>query len=139
MAPIFPEEGGSIVAMTFDTSKIFPNYGWMNTGKDLLNSMIRQAAANLGEKGIRVNGISAGPVKTSSGEAIEDFQEMVDSLSQAAPLFWDADKDAKEAIASAARYLLSDESKLLTGNIIYLDGGAHLMMPTDRKRKQSDG
>lgn len=136
LAPVFGETGGSIVALTFDTKKIFRDYGWMNTAKELLESMIRQAAVNLGEKGVRVNGISAGPMETASGKAIDGFEEMSEAIMEAASLPWDMKDKSKEAVASTARFLLSDESELVTGNIIYVDGGGHLVMPVDRGKKE---
>ncbi len=130
LSPLFPKNGGSIIALTFDTEKISPNYGWMNTSKELLESIIKQVAANLGKKNIRVNGISAGPIETASGKAIEGFEKMSKGIAKAAPLPWDMENKSKKAVASTANFLLSDESKLMTGNIIYVDGGGHLLMPT---------
>lgn len=118
------EEGGSVVSMSFDTSRIAPSYGWMNLFKDSLEYVSKMAAYELGKKDIRVNCISAGPMMTSSARAIPGFRDLARKMEEAAPLDWDSD-EAIWFVAPLCSWLISEGSKKVTGEIIHLDGGAN--------------
>ncbi len=118
-------EGGSIIAMTFDGSlKVYPNYNIMGVAKAALESSIRYIANDIGEKGVRVNGISAGPIKTLAASGISDFDTMLEHAKGKAPLKRNIDADD---VANLALFLCSDMSKNITGQVIYVDAGYSIM------------
>lgn len=124
-AEIMTEEDSSILAMTYIASqKVVPNYNVMGTAKAALENCIRQLAYKLGEKNIRVNGISAGPLRTISARTISSFNEMLQNHQKKAPLGRNIEQ---EEVAKTALYLLSDLSSGVTGEIIYVDAGYHIM------------
>jgi enoyl-[acyl-carrier protein] reductase I len=123
-APIM-NEGGSIITMTFDGSlRVYPNYNVMGVAKAALESSVRYIANDIGEKGIRVNGISAGPIKTLAASGISDFQKMLDHAQEKSPLKRNIDADD---VANLALFLCSDMSKNITGQVIYVDAGYSIM------------
>lgn len=123
-APIM-NENGSIIAMTFDGSlRVYPNYNVMGVAKAALESSVRYIASDLGEKSIRVNAISAGPIKTLAASGISDFQKMLDHAQEKAPLKRNIDADD---VANTALFLCSDMSKNITGQVIYVDAGYSIM------------
>ena len=118
-------ENGSIIAMTFDGSiKVYPNYNVMGVAKAALESSVRYIASDLGEKGIRVNAISAGPVKTLAASGIGDFDKMLSHAREKAPLKRNIDADD---VGNLAVFLCSDLSKNITGQVIYVDAGYSVM------------
>ena len=118
-------EGGSIIAMTFDGSlRVYPNYNVMGVAKAALESSVRYLASDVGGKGIRVNTISAGPIKTLAASGISDFQRMLDLAKEKAPLKRNIDA---EDVAHLALFLCSDMSKNITGQVIYVDAGYSIM------------
>ena len=124
-ASLMAKEGGSIVAMTYIASqRAMPNYNVMGTAKAALEHCIRQLAYELGEKNIRVNGISAGPLRTLSARAISSFNEMLLNHQKKAPLGRNIEH---EEVAKTALYLLSDLSSGVTGEIIHVDAGYHIV------------
>ncbi|MFQ6041230.1 MAG: enoyl-ACP reductase, partial [Candidatus Poribacteria bacterium] len=124
-AELMTKEGGSIVAMTYIASqRAMPNYNVMGTAKAALEHCIRQLAYELGEKNIRVNGISAGPLRTLSARAISSFNEMLLNHQKKAPLGRNIEHNE---VAKTALYLLSDLSSGVTGEIIYVDAGYHIV------------
>ncbi len=121
----FMNDGGSIVSMTyFGGEKVMPGYNLMGVCKAALDTAVRYTAAELGERGIRVNAISAGPVKTLAASAVGDFKKMLGLYKQSAPLR--ANITADDVGASTA-FLLSDYSKMTTGEVLHVDGGYHIM------------
>ncbi|MFB6290627.1 MAG: enoyl-ACP reductase [Candidatus Bipolaricaulia bacterium] len=118
--------GGSIVSLSFDTEQIWPPYGWMNFFKVALEYFTKMIAAQLGEKGIRANSISAGTMKTLSARGIPGFSAMASKYDELAPLAWDSN-GSQEYVADACAWLLSDKSEMVTGEIIHVDGGANVM------------
>ena len=118
-------ENGSIIAMTFDGSlKVYPNYNVMGVAKAALESSVRYLASDVGEKGIRVNAISAGPVKTLAASGISGFDTMLRHAQEKAPLKRNIDADD---VANLALFLCSNMSKNITGQVIYVDAGYSIM------------
>ncbi len=118
-------EGGSVVGMTFDASVAWPAYDWMGVAKAGLESCSRYLARDLGPKGIRVNLVSAGPLKTMAAKAIPGFEELESLWSDRSPLGWDETDQIPAAKAVVA--LLSDFFPATTGEIVHVDGGFHAM------------
>ena len=118
-------DNGSIIAMTFDGSmKVYPNYNIMGIAKAALEANVRYIANDIGEKGIRVNAISAGPIKTLAASGIADFDKMLEHAREKAPLKRNIDADD---VANLALFLCSDMSKNITGQVIYVDAGYSIM------------
>jgi enoyl-[acyl-carrier protein] reductase I len=115
--------GGSIVGLDFDASVAWPAYDWMGVSKAALESVSRYLARDLGEQAVRVNLISAGPVRTAAASGVPGFDALVDGWDAAAPLGWDSG-DATP-VADAAVFLLSDLARAITGEIVHVDGGVH--------------
>jgi meromycolic acid enoyl-[acyl-carrier-protein] reductase len=117
--------GGAIVGLDFDASVAWPAYDWMGVAKAALESTARYLARDLGRGGIRVNLVSAGPVKTMAARSIPGFDRFEGLWSDRAPLGWDL-ADAEPA-ARGCVALLSDWFPATTGEIVHVDGGAHAM------------
>ena len=117
--------GGSVVGMTFDATIAWPAYDWMGVAKAALESTSRYLARDLGPDGIRVNLVSAGPLKTLAAKAIPGFEELEQMWSTRAPLGWDETDQTPTAKAVVA--LLSDFFPATTGEIVHVDGGFHGM------------
>jgi len=118
-------QGGSVVGMTFDATVAWPAYDWMGVAKAGLESCSRYLARDLGPQGIRVNLVSAGPLKTLAAKAIPGFEDLESMWSDRSPLGWD-EKDQKPT-AKAVVALLSDFFPATTGEIVHVDGGYHAM------------
>jgi enoyl-[acyl-carrier protein] reductase I len=118
-------KGGSIVGMTFDATVAWPAYDWMGVAKAGLESCSRYLARDLGPDGIRVNLVSAGPLKTLAAKAIPGFEELESMWGDRAPLGWDEKDQTPTARAVCA--LLSDFFPATTGEIVHVDGGFHAM------------
>ncbi len=117
--------GGSVVGLTFDATTAWPAYDWMGVAKAGLESTARYLARDLGPDGVRVNLVSAGPLRTLAAKAIPGFSDLEDLWSTRAPLGWDnADQ---EPTARAVCALLSDFFPATTGEIVHVDGGFHAM------------
>jgi enoyl-[acyl-carrier protein] reductase I len=119
------EEGGSIVSLDFDATVAWPIYDWMGVAKAGLESVTRYLARDLGPRGIRVNTVSAGPIKTMAGKGIPGFEQISGSWDRRAPLGWDVEDPAP--VGNAVAFLLSDLSEGITGELIHVDGGFHAM------------
>ena len=117
--------GSCIVGLTFDATTAWPAYDWMGVAKAGLESTARYLARDLGEQGIRVNLVSAGPLRTLAAKAIPGFEELEDMWDSRAPLGWD-NRDST-ATAQAVVALLSDFFPATTGEIVHVDGGFHAM------------
>ena len=118
-------ERSSVVGMTFDATVAWPAYDWMGVAKAGLESCSRYLARDLGPRGVRVNLVSAGPLKTLAAQAIPGFEELESMWDDRAPLGWD-EKDS-EPTARAVVALLSDFFPATTGEIVHVDGGYHAM------------
>ncbi len=119
------EPGGAIVGLDFDASVAWPVYDWMGVAKAALESVARYLARDLAEHRIRVNLVSAGPIRTLAASGIPGFDELAANWQRVAPLRWDSDEAGP--VADAVRFLLSDLSRAITGEILHVDGGYHAM------------
>jgi meromycolic acid enoyl-[acyl-carrier-protein] reductase len=117
--------GGSIVGLDFDASVAWPGYDWMGVSKAALESCSRYLARDLGGKGIRVNLVSAGPLRTMAAKSIPGFDRFEGLWGERAPLGWNITDPTPAARACAA--LLSDWFPATTAEIVHVDGGAHAM------------
>jgi enoyl-[acyl-carrier protein] reductase I len=115
--------GGALVGLDFDARLAWPSYDWMGVAKAGLESVARYLARDLGPAGIRVNLVSAGPLKTMAAKSIPGFADLASVWGSRAPLGWDAG-DAEPA-AAACCALLSGWFPATTGEIVHVDGGAH--------------
>jgi meromycolic acid enoyl-[acyl-carrier-protein] reductase len=115
--------GGAVVGLDFDASRAWPGYDWMGVAKAGLESCARYLARDLGPRGIRVNLVAAGPLKTIAARSIPGFDGLADPWAERAPLGWDLSDPEPTARACVA--LLSDWFPATTGEIVHVDGGAH--------------
>jgi len=115
--------GGSLVTLDFDNSSAWPAYDWMGVSKSALQSVTRYLARYLGDDGIRVNAVSAGPLATVAAKSIPGLDEFIDAWHKRSPLPWDIYDP--EPVARMVCVLLSDWAPLTTGEIIHVDGGFH--------------
>jgi enoyl ACP reductase len=118
-------DGGAIVSMDFDATVAWPIYDWMGVSKAALEAITRYLARDLGPKGIRVNCVSAGPLRTMAAKSIPGFGGLATSWSRRAPLPWDPSDPTP--VARAVAFLLSDWSAGITGEVLHVDGGYHAM------------
>mgnify|MGYP003347360839 FL=1 len=117
--------GGSMLTLTFNGSnRVMPNYNVMGLAKAALEASVRYLAADLGPKGIRVNSISAGPIRTLAGAGITDARQMFNFQAAHAPLRRALDITD---VGGAGLYLLSDLSKGVTGETHFVDGGYNII------------
>jgi enoyl-[acyl-carrier protein] reductase I len=117
--------GGAIVGLTFDGRYAWPVYDWMGVAKAAFESTARYLARDLGPRGIRVNLVSAGPIKTTAATSIPGFAEMEGLWPARAPLGWDSNDPVPAAQAVVA--LASGWFPSTTGEIVHVDGGVHAM------------
>jgi enoyl-[acyl-carrier protein] reductase I len=123
-APLMTE-GGSIMTMTyFAAEKVVPNYNLMAIAKAGLECTVRYLASSLGPKNIRVNAISAGPIKTLAARGVGDLGDMLRAVSDRAPLHRNVDQ---LEVGGTAVFLASDLSSAITGETIYVDCGYNIM------------
>ncbi len=115
--------GASVVGLDFDATVAWPVYDWMGVAKAGLESLSRYLAKELGRRGIRVNLVAAGPVRTMAAKSIPGFSAFEDTWADQAPLGWDV-HDAT-AVAKACVALFSDLFPMTTGEIVHVDGGVH--------------
>jgi meromycolic acid enoyl-[acyl-carrier-protein] reductase len=123
LQPLMEERGGAIVGLDFDASVAWPIYDWMGVAKAGLESVARYLARDLGRYKIRVNLVSAGPLRTIAAKGIPGFDALADAWGTRAPLGWDTTDPTP--VADAALFLLSDLSSGITGEILHVDGGYH--------------
>jgi enoyl ACP reductase len=125
MLPLMRERGGAIVSLDFDASIAWPAYDWMGVSKAALESVTRYLARDLGRHNIRVNCVSAGPLRTMAAKGIPGFDLISAGWARKAPLGWDVTNP--EPVARSIAYLLSDWSVAVTAEILHVDGGFHAM------------
>jgi len=117
--------GGAIVTMTYlGGERAVPHYNVMGVAKATLDASVKYLAWDLGAKSIRVNAVSAGPVRTLAARSISGFTEMERMFEERAPMRRHIDADD---VAAGAAYLLSDDAKNVTGTTLYVDSGYHSM------------
>lgn len=116
--------GGSIVTMTYlGASRVIPNYNVMGVAKAALEASVRYLAAELGEQGIRVNAVSAGPIKTLAASGIANFREKLKLMDERAPL---RRCTTQEEVGKSTLYLLSDLASGVTGEVHFVDSGYNI-------------
>jgi enoyl ACP reductase len=115
--------GGSVVGLNFDAQVAWPGYDWMGVAKAALESTARYLAKYLGDRNVRVNLVSAGPVKTMAARSIPGFDQFEGVWDRRAPLGWDLSDP--EPAARGVIALLSDWFPKTTGEIVHVDGGVH--------------
>jgi enoyl ACP reductase len=122
--PLMPN-GGAVVGLTFDATVAWPIYDWMGVAKAAFESTARYLARDLGPKGIRVNLVAAGPVKTTAAKSIPGFEQIESVWTDRSPIGWDVNDPVPAAQACVA--LLSDWFPRTTAEIVHVDGGVHAM------------
>ena len=115
--------GASVVGLDFDATVAWPVYDWMGVAKAALESLSRYLAKELGPRGIRVNLVAAGPVRTMAAKSIPGFSAFEDTWAERAPLGWDVHDST--VVAKACLALFSDLFPMTTGEILHVDGGVH--------------
>ena len=119
------KEGGSIVTLSYlGGVKVMPNYNVMGVAKSALEMSVRYLASELGPQNIRVNGISAGPIRTLASSAIGGILDMIRKMEETAPLRRTV---TQEEVGNTAAFLCSDLASGITGQIIYVDAGYEIM------------
>jgi enoyl-[acyl-carrier protein] reductase I len=117
--------GGALMTLTYlGSTRVVPNYNVMGVAKASLEASMRYLASDLGPKNIRVNAISAGPVRTASARAVKDFSSILDVAPRRAPLRRNTEP---AEVADTAVFLASDLGRGVTGNVLFVDAGMQLM------------
>jgi enoyl-[acyl-carrier protein] reductase I len=118
-------EGGSIVTLTYlGGERVLPNYNVMGVAKASLDASVRYLASDLGKDGIRVNSISAGPIRTLSAKGISDFNSILKEIEERSPL---RRTTTPEEVGDTALFLFSDLSRGMTGENLHVDSGYHIL------------
>ena len=124
-APLMEGGGGSMLTKTYmGSERVIPNYNVMGVAKAALEASVRYLAHDLGPKGIRVNAISAGPIRTLAASGIADFKEMLHHVGERAPL--KRNIDAAE-VGKTALFLCSEWGSAITGEVLHVDAGYSIM------------
>jgi len=125
LAASMMRDGGTILTMTYyGAEKVIENYNVMGAVKAALESSVRYLATEFGPKRIRVHAISPGPIRTRAASGIEHFDELLDRAAQRAPA---RDLVSIEDVGATTAFLATDCAKLMTGEIVYVDGGYHIV------------
>jgi enoyl-[acyl-carrier protein] reductase I len=118
-------EGGSIVSMTYlGGERVMQNYNVMGVAKASLEASVKYLASDLGKHGIRVNAISAGPIRTLSAKGVGDFNSILKEIEERAPL---RRNTTQEEVGDTAVFLFSDLSRGITGENLHVDSGYHIL------------
>lgn len=133
-------DGGSIMSMTYYAAeKVMPDYNAMSVAKAALETMTRYLAADMGPQRIRVNAISAGPIKTLAAAGIPGFRDLLRHFDEVAPLRQNV---TIEQVGQAALFLASEMSSMVTGEVLHVDGGYNVLgltTPKEQIRPQNNG
>jgi enoyl-[acyl-carrier protein] reductase I len=122
------QPGSAVLTLTYHgAQQVYPNYNVMGVAKAALEASVRYLAADLGPQGVRVNAISAGPVRTLAASGISGFRKMYRSFADSAPLRRNVTSDD---VGGSALWLCSDLASAVTGTIVYVDAGAHIVGAT---------
>lgn len=125
--PLLEKKRGALLTLTYlGAEKAIANYNTMGLAKASLEASVRYVASSVGPKGIRANGISAGPIKTLAASGIKGFSTILDAVEQNAPLRRNV---TIEDVGNAAAFLLSDLASGITGEIIHVDSGFSTIVP----------
>lgn len=117
--------GGSITTLTYlGSTRVATNYNVMGVAKASLEASVRYLASELGEKGIRVNAISAGPVKTTAARGVKDFGKMLEAVAAKSPMKRNCEPSE---VGDTAVFLASDLGRGVTGDVLFVDAGYHIM------------
>jgi enoyl-[acyl-carrier protein] reductase I len=118
-------EGGSIITQTYlGSERVIPNYNVMGVAKASLEASMRYLAEDVGKHNIRVNAISAGPIRTLSAKGVSGFNEKANVIEEKAPLRRNVDQDQ---VGDATLFFLSDLSRGVTGEVLHVDSGFHII------------
>jgi enoyl-[acyl-carrier protein] reductase I len=124
VAPLMAN-GGAILTLTYlGSTRVLPNYNVMGVAKASLEASVRYLASELGPQKIRVNAISAGPIKTASARAVKDLSRMLEAVVAHAPLRRNTEP---AEVGDTAVFLASDMGRGITGSVIFVDSGYHIM------------
>jgi enoyl-[acyl-carrier protein] reductase I len=124
-ARLLMTQGGSIVTLSYlGSERVLPNYNVMGVAKAALEASVRYLANDLGPERIRVNAISAGPIKTVSAKGIKDFASFLEIYTKKAPL---RRTITQQDVGDTAVFLMSDLSRAITGEVIHVDAGYHIL------------
>jgi len=119
------DRGGTLITMSFlGAAEVVPNYGVMGPVKAALEASVRYLASELGPRGIRVNAVSPGPMRTRAASGIPDFDALVDDARRRAPMPREVEIDD---VGSLCAFLVSDAAQAITGDVHYVDGGYHIL------------
>jgi enoyl-[acyl-carrier protein] reductase I len=125
MVPLMEGRDGSIITLTYiGSERVIPNYNVMGVAKAALEASVRYLAHDLGPRGIRVNAISSGPIRTLSASGIDGFAAILDHIAGRAPLRRNV---TAEEVGDTCAFLASPLSRGITGSTIYVDAGYHIM------------
>lgn len=123
--PLMEGRPGSIITLSYiGGERVVPNYNIMGVAKAALEASVRYLAHDLGKRGIRVNAISAGPIRTLSASGVAGFTEILDHIATKAPLRRNI---TAEEVGDTCLFLASDLSRGITGSVLYVDAGYHVM------------
>ena len=119
------DRGGTLLTMSYlGADEVVPRYGVMGPVKAALESSVRYLATELGPRGIRVNAVSPGPIRTRAASGIREFDELLAEARRRAPLAREVEIDDVGALCA---FLVSDAARTITGDVHYIDGGFHIL------------
>jgi enoyl-[acyl-carrier protein] reductase I len=133
--PLMPHGGSVLTLSYYGAEKVVPHYNVMGVAKAALEASVRYLAADLGPQAIRVNAISAGPIKTLAAAGVAGFRKMLSYVGERAPLRRNVDQ---EEVGRTALWLCSDLGSGVTGEVVYVDAGYHILgMPEPPEKWES--